>query len=427
MRRAFTRRPRRRAATIVVGVAALGWLGLPVMPAHADSTVVVRSGLPQALGGATIKCVSVTQSDPLLTNVTGPATPPLGTGSVVMTAPAADVQAIQQRFDPPVSLGTLTDFSTGSYQVSAANPSMQAYAEIDTNETNGSYDTLYFILPTTASWTTSHILSGDLSWRHSDPQGHVSNIGDGTYAQFMSAHNTDTLQAVNINLVNCNGSSPAQLAIDQLVIGASGTTTTYDFEPGPVLTSHASASSVLPGKAVAVTGTLTEGGHPLAGKSVALWARAGSAKTFSHLLDATSDAGGNLNSGTLHPQATTVYQWRYVDADSALTYFSPVARVTVSLPKPKVTLHLLHAKFSHKHSDTAFGNVSPAHKGTKVTLRRVKGKGSVKLGTAKEARDGSFGMSFRLKKKGHYKVFATAPASKAARGGSSAKLPVKVT
>ncbi|MEP6909516.1 MAG: hypothetical protein ABI896_03680, partial [Actinomycetota bacterium] len=151
----------------------------------------------------------------------------------------------------------------------------------------------------------------------------------------------------------------------------------FDSVAAPAMTFAAAPTTVVFGKAVTLTGTVTRSGLPVAGQAVALGAQPVGTTVFTALPPATTDAAGNY-SAVVKPTKRTTYK-------AGVTGVSPEPTTVVSV-KHSITL-----RGSRKKGKTYLrGTVGPRHVGRVVLIQRLKGKRWVTIARVKTSRKSTF-------------------------------------
>jgi len=147
--------------------------------------------------------------------------------------------------------------------------------------------------------------------------------------------------------------------------------------PPPVLTLAALPKTIVFGKAVTLSGTITQSGAPLAGQAVALGAQPIGASVFTVLPAATTDAAGNYRA-VLKPTKKTTYK-------AGFTGVSPEPTVVVAV-KHSITLR------GSRRSGKTFlrGTVGPRHPRRVVLIQRLKGKRWITIARVRTSRKSTF-------------------------------------
>ncbi|TMK77340.1 MAG: hypothetical protein E6G45_10045 [Actinobacteria bacterium] len=147
--------------------------------------------------------------------------------------------------------------------------------------------------------------------------------------------------------------------------------------PPPVLTLAASPKTIVFGKAVTLSGTVTRSGVPVAGQAVALGAQPIGAKVFSSLPAATTDAAGNYRA-VIKPTKRTTYK-------AGFTGVSPEPTAVVAV-KHSITLR------ASRRSGKVYlrGTVGPRHPRRVVLIQRLKGKRWITIARVRTSRKSTF-------------------------------------
>jgi predicted GH43/DUF377 family glycosyl hydrolase len=147
--------------------------------------------------------------------------------------------------------------------------------------------------------------------------------------------------------------------------------------PAPVLSFGAAPKTIVFGKAVTLSGTVTQSGLPLAGQAVALGAQPIGATVFAVLPPVTTDAAGNYRA-VVKPTKKTTYK-------AGFTGVSPEPTVTVSV-KHSITL-----RGSRRSGKTYLrGTIGPRHAKRVVLIQRLKGRRWVTIAKVRTSRRSTF-------------------------------------
>jgi hypothetical protein len=158
------------------------------------------------------------------------------------------------------------------------------------------------------------------------------------------------------------------------------------------------------GKTTTLTGTLTKAGAPLADHAVYIIDKDPTSKA--KLLGLTHTSATGAFSYLVTPAENTVYAvWFIGDSTSLGKELASLSNIVGLSVAPKLTMAVKTAKVAHhKHGARMVfaGKVAPAEPGAVVTLFN-KGK---RFGTAKVAKNGTFKLTKKLVKRGHYSLVA---------------------
>ncbi|HMJ01228.1 MAG TPA: hypothetical protein VK488_15455 [Gaiellaceae bacterium] len=147
--------------------------------------------------------------------------------------------------------------------------------------------------------------------------------------------------------------------------------------PPPMLTLTALPMTVVYGKAVTLSGTMTQSGAPLVGQAVALGAQPTGTSVFTALPPAMTDAAGNYKA-LIKPTKLTTYK----------------AGFTGVLPEPTVIVKVKHSISlrGRRKSGKVYlrGAVGPRHPRRVVRIQRLKGKRWVTIAKVRTSRTSSF-------------------------------------
>ena len=168
----------------------------------------------------------------------------------------------------------------------------------------------------------------------------------------------------------------------------------YSTQAAPLtLTLAASAPSVVYGKPVTLTGSLTQGAAALGGAWVGLWSQPVGATKFSQIMTISTGAGGTY-SATVKPTKRTVYKATYAG-------ISPEPTVSVSVA------HLLTLSVVRKGSKaTIRGRLGPSHPGRLVVVQVSTGSSWKTLARLKTSKRSTFRALRRVKPRGKIKFRA---------------------
>lgn len=179
----------------------------------------------------------------------GPASPPLGIGSLELSTTPSTDKVFAFNFD---HIGTrLADIDAISYETYRTTGSAQQLAslnmEIDSNgSAPGGFSTLVFepVYNTdqgavvSGQWQPWDAFNGGIWWSTRPIDGQcagATSACDKTWAEIVANNpNATILGGFGVN--QGSGNAGLVTAVDALTLGASGSTTTYDFEPYAVAT-----------------------------------------------------------------------------------------------------------------------------------------------------------------------------------------------
>jgi predicted GH43/DUF377 family glycosyl hydrolase len=189
-------------------------------------------------------------------------------------------------------------------------------------------------------------------------------------------------------------------------------TQTAPIPPPPiVLTLAASASRIVYGKRVTLTGTLCQGANGLAGMGVVLSAQGAGDAAFAALPPATTDGAGAFGS-SVAPSKNTTYKASFPGAAS-----EPTVSVAVAY---RVTLRV-----ARKGSKWSFrGKIAPKRRG-RVTIQVKTRSGWKKLARVKISRKSTFTLLRRLARHKKYRFRASVSADAKHLAGKSRIVTVK--
>jgi hypothetical protein len=410
---------------ILTGTVAAAVLLVPAASgtaAPAATTVVSRSALPAGFtfaktNSAPDACTQQTATASY-SHLTGPTRAPLGQGSLAITS--AGGSELSKAFT--ASESALTTFKVAT----VASTDTVAHAVILAVNSQGGGWQLTSQLPA-GGWTTTNVLNDpNMLWWFRTTSAQAWEVQDtGTYADFVSGDPGVQLSGIAITVDSCNLSDTETTAVDDLAVGISGTTTTYDFEPlATTLTPHLSAASIVAGRHVTPSVTIKVPGPGLHEVKVTLSKKAAVAARYTTVTSVLTNAQGLATAPAQRPTTTTRYRWTY-SAPSGNTFGSAASAASTVRVAPKVTITTpKHAVGAHK-SVLVTGTASPKHTGATVTLWEQKGKHHVKLSHAREKASGKFRLTKRLPG-GTYHLFVTVASTATNSAGTSAKHKVTV-
>lgn len=371
--------------------------------AHADSTIVSRVGLPNPLQFQVVSGIcSAASPTGTVTHLTGPGGPPVGGGSLQLEVGGKSAIALTDPL-PSDAPDALTAFSFYSYIPTGSSTTYNA--TIVTTDGSGGLDVLTTPLPgSVGEWDPVDVLGSDLQWVDDPSGGGSTSLGHGDYLDFKGAHNDVTLVDVAISASSCTSTASHDLDIDDLAVEINAATTTYNFEApiATALTSTLTSTSIVDGKGVRPSATLSAAGSHFAGRTVSLWSKP-AGKSYALLAHAVTNSGGVATGPVQHPPTTTAYQWRFA-ADT--TYAAAASKGSTVAVASKVTLKLAHSSVAKGKPIRATGTISPSRVGATVVLWRESGKRRIKISNAKLRHNGTYTMSKKLPP-GHYAVFTT--------------------
>jgi hypothetical protein len=237
------RKPRSKLVVLLVGIAALA-----VAAAAAAATVVVAPGHPNGWSQVNDTCGAATTGS--VSYVSGPASPPAGTGSLQYTVGSNgdSYPTVRTGAFNGVFLSSLTSLDYYTYVSHSGSGGQAPYIDlyVDNNNDGVRDDILTFepiynpsqgsVTPNT--WQHWNALTG-LWW--SDSMGGPPPLF--TLASYISSHSNAKILASGGNFIlaaGCGGAAWTNFTgnADKLTVGVGGVDTTYDFEasvvaPGP--------------------------------------------------------------------------------------------------------------------------------------------------------------------------------------------------
>jgi hypothetical protein len=289
--------------------------------------------------------------------------------------------------------------------------------DITFNATATSQDDLTLIVPANGAWHQTNLMTTTFT-STSTAGGTTTTNPDETYAAYLAAHSGATVSSVSMYFDEdaCNtGNGVARVDIDDMVVGLSGVTTTYDFEPDNTSTVSVAAPKKTGYAAdTLITGVVSEGGHGIANETVELMAEPKGASSYSDVRDVGSDYDGQIEA-TYRPRADTKFYWRF-DGDAGVgRVSSPVVTVSVG---STITLHSFDRTVARSQHLDLFGSVTPSVTGRVITVYDRKGHRTAKLGRAVLGSDGLFTIGV-TPPRGKSAVFAKVGASGHTPGATS--------
>jgi hypothetical protein len=428
--------------TIIGSVVAAVVVITPVL-ASADSThdvtVVSRLSLPSGWGFSLEPTFCETQGtvDPTAIGETGPATPPLGTGSLVLTVPAGEAADLTYTF-PADDDHALAATGLRSYQfpVAASDTPMSATAHLYLTQGSGYYD-LSEPLPSGQTWSSLDLFT-ESTWKSGmlpfgqPPESQVGT-GSGSYSQFLSASSAATLGELDVDVNNCTGTTTQKYALDAILTGittgttphATTTNTTVDFEARPptVLTPHVSATTITAGSTVKPSVTVSvKSVADDSGFEVTLSEKTAGTATYKKIATRTTNSAGMATAPAQKLTHTTSYRWTYAPPPSV--YAAGTSKTVTVTVTPKVTLHLAKTVIGKHGALHASGVVKPSSGPGTVTLRATKA-GHTITATGHEHANGSYTVRKHLPA-GRYQVYVRVGKSPTNGAGASRHATVVV-
>lgn len=395
---------------------------LPVLswqPAAATTStrVVSRSGMPaNMLVGHGYACGTSTGND-TASHVTGPATPPGGTGSLALTTPAFSDEEIQWN---PSSL-TASDLTGLSFYEYGPSGSSVLVGAGFTDGNN--IDSVVAYFAPNETWTQQDVMTASADWSTTSGGTYTDN-GATTLATFIAGHPSETFLGLDIANQACSSGSTSTVNIDDLAIGLDSATTTYDFEtPTTLRLGVALPAASVAGSAVTVRGTETTADNegPLTGAKLDLYAQPAGSSTFTKVGSATASATGAV-ALVQHPTVTTLYEWRAAGGGDIGASTSRTATVKVATA---LTLHAATTQLAKGKAEQLTGTTIPAQSGLAITVWDKHGGKLSKLGTTKTS-SGKWRFSHKLPK-GKNVLYATCPATSRNAAGRSKSVTVQAS
>jgi hypothetical protein len=432
----------RRITTVALLAAAALFIPVVTAAAGPGSTVIVvsRSGLPTPLmelhGGSSCGTAPAGGTS----HVVGPATPPLGTGSLAIAVPAHSYSGVVENFPTGTDVGDLTSLSLATYQQPAITTSNTPLGLGLTLMTSPDANDFYFYVQlglfpaATAAWQTADIFGSGvtITWtKYKQIPGSSTEISHDTqpWTTFAANNPDEVLANLTIAALPSCALPATTFDLDDLVIGIDDTTTTYDFEPllKTAIDAHQLATSLAAGHKFRPNATLKVAGKPVSGQALALFAEPATASHYHQVATAITNSHGVATAKPPRPVVNTRYRWQYAaTSDNAAAVSRPATLHVASSVSLRVTKRKVATTVANGTRIHATGRVSPKHKGTVITLWRRSGKHPVKLAHGTEARSGSFSID-KVLPRGTYTLFVTTAKDAVNAAGTSVTHKVTIT
>ncbi|MGN6721138.1 MAG: hypothetical protein ACTHJM_00835 [Marmoricola sp.] len=383
----------------LISVAALAAIsiGLLVPAADAATPTISYKGLPAGLTNASVSCVADASATLSATHVSGPATPPAGSGSLRIVE-ANDVSGgIQADFSSTEpSLSAVTAFDAYLYARSSDGVPASLLVEAYDPSTNRDYE---FSLDLTApdKWVHLNAATATMSWvARNGTTGVTVATGKNSLATFMQApeHANVKLEA----LVVAGSCDPGAFYVDALNYAVGPTADTLDFEaPLPsTLANFSRPTSVRMGTVVTLGARLTHSSAPAAGETVSLYAHS-VGRSFQLIKTLTTDSTGAV-SFKVAPNSTTTYQWRYSGAN---TNYAPVnASAFTIASRQLVAVTSKPTAAAYGTNAVVKGRITPHKGGVTVRLVRLVNGNRMVVASAKTTYGGYFTIKAPMKLRG---------------------------
>lgn len=297
------------------------------MPAYARTfhltTVVSKTGLPTGIKVVHVSCPESSPGTPgvattAFRHVFGPTTTPVGVGSLRVEPTANTLPGLL--ISSNAQLGALSSLSV---DLNSDIPRVNAHIF-----PNGSTWVLSRQTQAFSGGWSQNILSGS-GWTWTDG---ITLEGPGTVQDFATAHPPSSA-GFKIELLsgNCGAISTFPNYFDNLIVGYPASATKYDFESRKGgLTITVNHATIAAGSSVKVSTVFTDGGEPVQGRHVALYAKPQGASSFTKIRTFYPTTASGGASFTLRPAKTTTYQWRYNGGDPINPTKSPTKTVDVT-------------------------------------------------------------------------------------------------
>lgn len=383
-------------------------IGLLVPAADAASAPITSyKGLPSGWSGFRFPCTSTgspTNYSPA--HVTGPSTPPVGSGSLRVTESTSYANLVEIDFGTTLGLSSLTAFD-GSIYVPSTSASNAQFVIGATDGSTTEY--LLTLAPITRdSWVSLDMATATLNWEAFNNQTGTT-IADGadTLSGFVSGHPGLVLQGLAFEPTNpCESSS---FYLDNVHYAAGATDNTVDFE-APYADSFVNGShpsSVLTGTALTLSATLSSGAHPFTtSQSVQLWAKGSSSTTYKLIKTLTTDPSTGVVSYRVAPSSTTSYQWRY---PATGTNYAPVNASAFSVTtRQRVVVTSKPTMVRYGAKAYVSGYVRPIKGGVKVRLIRLVSGKRIVVATVSTGPKGVFNIYAPMTVRGTYTYLVSA-------------------
>lgn len=413
----MSRRALTVAVTTVIAV-------LVPIAAHADTTVVSRTAIPDSLnlGARGIDCGGTAGDS---TNaqygfVNGPSNPPLGTGSLHLNLPTHVEADLEAALPVGSTVSDLSAFSSGAYLMPGGDYRADAVV-VTAPVATVNYDVV-LQNTVTGSWQNVDLTNASSVNVLTITNGTPTDDANESWSDFSTAHGDAPLAGIAIEAQNC-GSDTADFYLDNVKVGVDSTTTTYDFEaPRFAFAAPKTTAAVTAGRSVHLAATLTIEGQPDAADKTQLWAKPAGATAYTRVgtTDVTTDSHG-VARASVRPSRTTRYQWRLAYPGYQVT----TATTTVPV-RSAVSLVLAKRKIKAGKSVTASGFVTPHRAKQHITLWAKRGSHKLKLGKTTTRKNGSYSVSKKIKRRGRYRVYVVAAKDTTNLAGTSATKNLKV-
>jgi len=374
----------RRAVAVAIAIAA-PLLGVVAVPADA-TTAAVRLPAPFSLFQSS--CSGGTP-EASLQRVTGPGTPPAGTGSLRIDSGASTVAGLQ--YDVGLPVADLQAWRFAHYETGTGG-TLIAQIAVDRDGTGAHSDLLdYTVSRSGSTWQTLDVLAQTLVYSPAEGGGSLTSWSD-----FVS-HNPDAV-VTNVlwAMLDCG---PVQVTnVDKWVIRLHGTTHTYDFEAAPTLTPSVSQSTITATAPVTLRVTLKGDGVPMPRQPVELWAKSYPSTTYRLVARATTNSSGVATS-VQRPEVQTVYRWQ---ADVSGFNRGVSATRTVKT-RTRLTINVLDPTLRSGQRLVVWGATRTTRSGDTVTLLRRTSSGLRTLASTRTRSDGTYAFD-RTLSRGSYRL-----------------------
>lgn len=413
-----TEDPTLRRLLSAAAIAALS-IGLLVPAADAATTPITSYNyVPSDWDAGTFNCSTGAQAAYTPTHVVGPATPPVGLGSLKVTSVSGSARDLAFGFaNTDIPLTTVNAFSGDLYVPSVGGLTPQvSIAAADATPTSAPTK-LYFLryAPTAPadSWVSFDATAATLTWQSFDlATGTYSNVGSGTLAAFNAQYPNLEFGWFNVGPFISDPSQcvPGVYYLDDVRYAAGGVDNTVDFEaPTPTaFTNGSHPSSVLTGTAVTLSATLKTNGVALANQSVGLYLKGTGSKSYKLAKTLVTNSSGAV-SYKVAPSSTTSYQWRF--ASSSANQYAPANASSFTITtRQKVTISSKPTSVSYRGTATIKGRVTPHKSGVTVRLVRIVSGKRIVVASARTTTGGYFTIKAPMTVRGTYPYVVTAVA-----------------
>ena len=388
---------------------------LVVTPAEAATTVVSHVGVPSPLYAGNYNLCDNTSVFGTTAHVPGPATPPLGAGSLRLSVPADQYVEFGRQWSGGPDSATAVSMSVFVPSSGTSHVFLGAWAS-----TGGVVHEIGLTLPHNNRWTAYNLRDGRQLATRDLNSGVPSNSGSMTWSQWVDAYAGSAEQTyLFISVDTCDLSNAASAYVDKVHLVRTSDSTDKVFDMEPSLSNAASRSRTVSGEAVTLRSTLYGPDGPRSSQLVTLWSRPAGASSFSQVTEALTNDNG-VASITQHPKVTTAYEWRFVGDET--TPASASARRTIGVATA-LTLKVADTTLTAAQKLKAGGATTPVAKGATVKLWKQRAGADRLLAKTTTSSDGTWAIRIDLAK-GRYDVYATVAATSKNVAGKSRTVTV---